>query len=74
MDNNGKITVPCPKCGCDAKRIAYLNSGPIVRLWCPQCTFHVYDYLAWEKGYSGANALFNYWNDLKPEEINWDEY
>ncbi len=68
MDNISKITAPCPKCGCDAKKIAYLNSGPIVRIRCPKCTFHVYDTETWEKGYNGSGALFNYWNDLKSEK------
>ena len=65
MMTDYKIIAPCSKCGCDAKKIIYQNSGPIVAVWCPMCRFRIYDFEAWKKGYRGTTAIFDYWNSLK---------
>ena len=36
-----RVLKGCPKCGCPAEKIEYLNSGPIIRLVCPKCRFGI---------------------------------
>ena len=66
MDHIDGLTSPCPKCGCKPEKIRYYNSGPIVRLVCPDCSYHVYDYQAWEQGLNGIEGLVEYWNKILP--------
>ncbi len=62
--HTGEITEPCPRCGCDAKKIVYQNSGPIVNIYCPECRFLISETEAWKKGYK---RIFDCWNALAGE-------
>ena len=62
MENSdNKIKRGCPKCGCDRKKIRYQNSGPIVRLSCPDCGFAVDDRAVIDGSF---DDIFKFWNRL----------
>lgn len=54
-----RIKIGCPRCGCDRTKIRYQNSGPIVRLRCPECGLTVDD-RAVIKG--RFEDIFRFWN------------
>lgn len=55
------IKASCPECCCPPEKIVYKNSGPIVRLICPECGFVVNDFEARENGFS---SMIDYWNHI----------
>ena len=57
------VKAHCPKCMCAPEKIEYWNCGPIVKLVCPECHFHVNDG-DFEEGKWTMEGLINYWNKI----------
>lgn len=62
-DHVDGLKKPCPRCGCEASKIEYRNTGPFVYLMCPDCRFRLDDQKIWGKGYMGRDGLVKYWNE-----------
>lgn len=56
---DNQIKIGCPRCGCDKKNIIYQNSGPIVRLRCPECGLAVDDRAVIDGRFDN---IFKFWN------------
>ena len=67
---DNQIKIGCPRCGCDKKKIIYQNSGPIVRLRCPECGLAVDDRAVVDGRFDN---IFKFWNWMSYCSQQYDE-